>query len=120
MQTDVIMTSLLPTEEDREAIFKQLDLEGVFARFQYLVRATITYPRTVPDFGAYAKCRPFSEADVQSVEMRVKFMYIFALWEGFAMVKDAELAEGDEAAALRLKGAAALHQICIREYLCSI
>lgn len=42
---------------------------------------------------------------VRNIDVRVKFMYIFGMWQGQALAKAAEKVEGDYAEQLQLKGA---------------
>lgn len=42
---------------------------------------------------------------VIDIDVRVKFMYIFGMWQGQALAKAAEKVEGDYAEQLQLKGA---------------
>lgn len=98
------MCSLLPTEE-APAIRASMDLDGLFSRLQSLISCTVTHPMTVSDVAAYVTGRPFTASDVESVGMRVKWMYIFAVWDAYTLVGQAEQREGDEAERLRLQGA---------------
>jgi hypothetical protein len=45
-----------------------------------------------------------SSQHVKSIDVRVKFMYIFGMWQGQALAKAAEKVEGDYAEELQLKG----------------
>lgn len=79
-------------------------MEALYLRLQSLIAARVIHPPTVVNLSEYVTSRPFLETDIESVDMRVKFMYMFALWEGYALVKAAEKTEGDEAERLRLQG----------------
>lgn len=60
---------------------------------------------TVSNMADYVTGRLFTASDVESVEMRVKWLYIFAVWDAYTLVGQAEQREGDEAERLRLQGA---------------